>query len=264
MADGGAWSVACWLLPALQNIALPLYNAVVPRATTLEMLADLAEEQSGLFTRRQAESTGMAWSTLARLAKNGAAERVAQGVYRLRGAPPADHLALRAAWLQLAPDVPAWQRRPDEGVISHRSAASVYGLGHLPADVHQFTMPARRQSRRPDVRLHRALIRDAEWIKLRGLLVTRPSRTAADLLSDQEDPQAVAHVVADALRPIYDYPGTVARALAPYAARFGLPHGDGLALMRWLLDLTGDPERAAWLEEARLSLARDESDTRNG
>jgi hypothetical protein len=113
------------------------------------------------------------------------------------------------------------------------------------------------------MRLHRALLRDREWIKLRGLLVTRPSRTAADLLSDQEDPQAVAHVVADALRPVNDYPGTVVRVLAPYAARFGLPHGDGLALMHWLLDLTGDPEREAWLEEARVSLVRNGSGTRD-
>jgi hypothetical protein len=52
--------------------------------------------------------------------------------------------------------------------------------------------------------LHRALLRDGEWIRLRGLLVTRLSRIAADLLSDQEDPQAVAHVVADALRPVHD------------------------------------------------------------
>jgi hypothetical protein len=141
--------------------------------------------------------------------------------------------------------------------------AAIYGLGHLPADEHQFILPARRQSRRPDVRLHRGLLRHDEWISLRGLLVARPSRTAADLLADQEDPQAVAHVVADALRPIYDYPGTVARALAPHAGRFGLPHGDGLAIMRWLLDLTRDPERAAWLDEARVSLARDDSDTRN-
>lgn len=82
----------------------------------------------------------MAWSTLARLAADAAAiERVAHGVYRLRGAPPADHLNLRAAWLQLAPGVPAWQRTSDTGVVSHRSAASMYGLGHLPADIHEFS-----------------------------------------------------------------------------------------------------------------------------
>ncbi|HZC26699.1 MAG TPA: type IV toxin-antitoxin system AbiEi family antitoxin domain-containing protein, partial [Actinopolymorphaceae bacterium] len=112
--------------------------------TTLSVLAELAEEQWGLFTRRQAEATGMAWSTLARLARSGVVERVAYGLYRLRGAPPVDHLDLRAAWLQLVPDVPAWERTPETGVVSHRSAASVLGLGHLPADTHEFTLPGRR------------------------------------------------------------------------------------------------------------------------
>jgi hypothetical protein len=84
----------------------------------------VAEDQWGLFTRQQAESTGMAWTTLARLVKNNIAERVAHGIYRLRGAPPVDHLALRAAWLQLAPGTPVWQRTARQGVISRRSAAS--------------------------------------------------------------------------------------------------------------------------------------------
>jgi hypothetical protein len=229
----------------------------MPRGTTLEALAEVAEDQWGLFTRRQAESTGMAWTTLARLADDNAAERVAHGVYRLRGTPPIDHLALRAAWMQLAPDTPVWRRTALQGVISHRSAASVYGLGHLPADVHHFVLPTRRQSRRPDVRLHRARLTDDEWASLGGLLVTRPGRTAADLLADREDPEAVAQVIADALRPVHDYPGTVARMIAPYATRFGLPKGDGLALLEWLLNLTHDPERDTWLAGARASTVRD-------
>lgn len=225
-------------------------------ASTLQALSDLTEDQWGLFTRRQAEAAGMAWTTLSRLTKGGATERVAHGVYRLRGTPPADHLLLRAAWLQLAPDVPTWERQPQQGVISHRSAASLYGLGHLPADVHEFILPTRRQSRRVDVRLHRSMLSPGEWIDLRGLLVTRPSRTAADLLADHEDPQAVGHVIADALRPVFDYPGTIAAALNPHARRFGLETNDGLALLAWLLDLTGAPEHDAWLAEARASLAR--------
>lgn len=214
-------------------------------------LADLAEEQWGLFTRRQAEATGLAWSTLARLASDGATvERIAHGVYRLRGAPPVDHLDLRAAWLQLAPDTPAWERTPDTGVVSHRSAAALYGLGHLPADVHEFILPTRRQSRRPDLRLHRSRLTEAEWTTLHGLPVTRPARIAADLLTDREDPGAAGHVIADALREGYDYPVTVVHALTLHAARFGLRRGDGPALLRWLLDLTGTPERHQWLDEA--------------
>ena len=223
----------------------------MPHATTLQALADLAEEQWGLFTRRQAEATGMAWTTLSRLVSDGAVERVAHGVYRLRGAPPPDDLALRAAWLQLAPDIPAWERTPAQGVVSHRSAAALYRLGDLPADVHSFTLPVRRQSRRSDVRLHHRPLAEREWITLRGLPVTRPSRIAADLLAEREDPGAVARIVADALRGVYDYPGAVAKALAPHAASFGLSRGDGLGLLGWLLDLSGDPEQATWLNEAR-------------
>ena len=224
--------------------------------STLSRIARIAEDQWGLITRRQAEGTGVSQATLQRLAKTGILDRVAHGVYRLTGAPPPEYLSLRAAWLQLAPEVPAWERTPEQGVVSHRSAAALYDLGHLPADRHEFTLPERRQSRRPDVRLHHRAVRPGEWIVLHGMPVTRPSRIAADLLDDKEDPEAVAQVIADALRPIYDYPGTFAEALAPYAASFGLRRGDGLALLRWLLDTVGDPETPRWMEEARTHVER--------
>lgn len=149
-----------------------------------------------------------------------------------------------------------WERTPEQGVVSHRSAAALYGLGHLPADRQEFTVPERRQSRRPDVRLHHRAVRPDEWVILHGMPVTRPSRIAADLLGDKEDPEAVAQVIADALRPVYDYPAAFADALAPYAASFGLRRGDGLALLRWLLDTVGDPEMPRWIEEARAHVER--------
>lgn len=228
----------------------------MPRHTTLSRLAPIAEDQWGLVTRRQAERAGVSRATLQRLASDAVLGRVAYGVYHLTGAPMPDHLDLRAAWLQLAPDVPAWERTPAQGVVSHRSAAALYGLGHLPADVHEFTLPTRRQSRHPDVRLHRRALQPTECIELRDLPVTRPSRIASDLLRDKEDPEAVAHVVADAIHGVFDYPGTVADALAPRAAAFGLRRGDGLALLRWLLDLVGDPDARGWLEGAREHVSR--------
>ncbi|MFD6098488.1 type IV toxin-antitoxin system AbiEi family antitoxin domain-containing protein [Nocardiopsis flavescens] len=215
----------------------------MPRSTTMAPLVDLAEEQWGLFTRRQAESTGMAWSTLARLASEAATvERVAHGVYRLRGGPPPEHLELRAAWLQLSPDTPAWERPPEQGVVSHRSAAALYGLGHLPADVHEFTLPERKQSRRPDLRLHRGRLPDTDRTSREGLPVTRPRRIVSDLLSAREDPGAVGLIAADALRAGHDDPASVARALSAHAGRFGLRRGDGSALLRWLLGLAAVPE----------------------
>jgi Transcriptional regulator, AbiEi antitoxin len=229
-----------------------MYIAVMPNYTTMNRLAELAADQWGLVTRRQAERAGISRATFDRLAANGSVlERVAYGVYHLTGAPIPDHLELRAAWLQLAPEIPAWERTRDQGIPSHRSAAALYSIGHLPADRHDFTLPTRKQSRRQDVRLHHRKVSTGEWIEIRGLPVTRPSRIASDLLLDQEDPEAVAHVVADAIRAVYDYPATFAEALAPHAIKFGLRKGDGIGLLRWLLDLVGDPESSQWMEEAQ-------------
>jgi hypothetical protein len=229
--------------------------------STLNRLSRISEDQWGLVTVRQAELAGVSETSLRRLATNSVQvlEWVADGVYRLTGAPEPDHLSLRAAWLQLDPDIPAWKRTPDQGVISHRSAAALYGLGHLPADVHDFTVPNQRQAPQPDIRLYQGRVGSSEWIKIRGMLVTRPSRIAADLLSDDEDPEAVAYVIADAIRSTYDYPGTFVDALAPYAARFGLRPDDGLELLQWLLDLVGDPDTGQWLQEARAHIARSSS-----
>jgi hypothetical protein len=223
----------------------------MPSYLHLERLGSLASDQWGLITRRQAEGCGLSAATIARLSvAGGLLKRVAHGVYLVSGAPVPDDLALRAAWLQLAPDVPVWERTPEEGVVSHRSAASIYRVGDLSADRHEFTLPARRQTRRRDVRLHTRPLSGGEWIELRGLPVTRPSRIASDLLYDNEDPEAVSRIVADSLRGIFDYAGTFADSLAPHAARFGLRRGDGRALLRWLLDLSDDPDVHQWIDEA--------------
>jgi len=227
------------------------------RGTSISLLAPIATDQWGLITRSQAERAGIPHATFDRLVEDeDLVERVAHGVYRLKLAPTPDHLMLRAAWLQLAPDVPAWERRPEQGVVSHRSAAALYGIGDLPADRHEFTLPTRRQSRRPDVRLHRRQLAEHEWIWLRGLPITLPSRIVDDLLRDDEGPEAVAQITADAIRAVYDYPGTFAEVLGGHAARFGLRRGDGIALLRWLLDLVGDPETPRWMHEARTRLRR--------
>jgi hypothetical protein len=208
----------------------------------------IAEEQWGLITKQQIEATGLAWTTLMRRLDRGSMERVAHGVYRIRGGGQCDHLELRAAWLQLEPKVPAWERTPAQGVVSHRSAAMLYGIGHFPADTHEFTLPVRRQTRRKDIRLHRGDVDDCA--SLQGLPLTRPSRIAADLLAAREDPGGVAQLIVDALRPSLEHPRSVASAIAPYAAAHGMRRGDGTGLLGWLLQLSGDPGREMWLAEA--------------
>lgn len=218
----------------------------------MRRIADLTQDQWGLVTRRQLEDAGFAPTTIERLtAPGGVLERVSWGVYQLAGTPVPDHRDLRGAWLQLAPRLLAWERAPGQGVVSHRSAAALYGLGHLTADQHEFTVPTRRQTRRPDVKIHVRALQDGEWASQGGLLVTRPPKTASDLLRSREDPEAVAQVTADALRHGYASPGEFAAALASSAAAHGFRRSDGVGLLQWLLDLTGDPDRGRWVSQAR-------------
>lgn len=214
-------------------------------------LRDVAEGQWGLVTLQQARAAGVAWRSLSRLVEGGLIERVAHGVYRVRGAAEPDHLGLRAAWLQLDPARAAWERLhdPDVAVVSHSSAAAVYGVGDLRPDVHEFTQTARRQTRRSDVRMHRGRIPGEQRAILGGLPTTRAGRMVSDLLVDSVDPDSIARITAEVLERRLDYPRAVAVALAPHAHRFGFRRGDGVALLDELLRRAGSRDREALLAE---------------
>ena len=221
-------------------------------SSPLTRIRDLAEGQWGLVTLQQARAAGVAWRSLTRLVEAGLLERVAHGVYRVRGGAEPDHLELHAAWLQLDPARPAWQRLsdPDVAVVSHASAASLYDVGDLRADVHEFTLPHRRQTRRSDVRIHRGTIPPERRILVDGLPTTRAGWMVGQLLADHVDPDAVAQIAREVLERVQDYPRVVAEAVAPYAQRFGLERGAGVALLDELLRRAGSRDREAIIAEA--------------
>ena len=196
-----------------------------------------------MVTRRQAQEAGVGNTSMARLVEDRRVERVAHGVYRIRGGGEPDHLGLRAAWLQLAPERPAWARLddPEDAVVSHASAASLHRVGDLRADVHEFTLPRRRQTRRHDVRLHRGRVPVADRIVLSGLPVTRAGWMIGDLIADHVEPSAVGQIAAEVLGGGLESAADVAKGVAPHAARFGLPRGDGEATLDHLLALAGSP-----------------------
>lgn len=212
----------------------------------LQRISQVSEDQWGLVTRSQAQGAGVGWTSLSQLTRDGRLERVAHGVYRVRGSGEPDHQALRAAWLQLEPAVPAWQRMddPDLAVVTHGSAAAMYGVGDVLGDVHEFTVPVRHQSRRRDVRFHRGRIPRDQWQLHGGLPVQRAAWMIGDLLADHVEPMTVAEITAEVLDRGHDDPHTVAEGLAPQASRFGLPRRDGIALLDHLLHLADHPNRA--------------------
>lgn len=157
--------------------------------------------------------------------------------------------------LELDPDRPAWERLddPDAAVVSHSSAAALYGVGDLRADIHEFTVPRRQQTRRRDVRLRRGVVPENGRFLLHGLPTTRAGWMVADLLADSVDPDQVAQIAAEVIANVYDYPRGVAESLAPHAAKFGFRKGDWIALLDGLLRRTGYAEREQMIAMARQS-----------
>ncbi len=200
------------------------------------LAAEVAEDQWGLVTRAQALAAGVPRATFARLVAAGALVRLAHGVYRIAGGPDPGHLDLRAAWLQLEPLTPAWQRaRSDQvAVVSHRSAADLYRLGDLIADTHEFSVSVRTQTRRADVRLYLRQVPPADRVVVEGLPVTRAHRIVADLLAAHEDGSAVATIAVEAVRRGLTTPAQIAVSVAPLARRYHV--GDGAALVDQLLN----------------------------
>lgn len=197
----------------------------------------MAADQWGMITTAQATAVGVDRTTLARLVDAGLLTSPARGVYVAPAATPS-HVDERAAWLRLDPHRPAWQRGAldlDGGVISHRSAVKIHGLGDLPADRVEITVPRRRTTRDPAVHLRRANLIDGDITVVDGLPVTTVQRTILDLLADNVDGGHVGDILADAAaRNDLDF-DTLASRAGMHAGTYGIRGRDGHALVRSLL-----------------------------
>jgi very-short-patch-repair endonuclease len=110
-------------------------------------------------------------------------------------------------------------------VLSHRSAACVWGLLDRPSEIALTTTRARHS--RPGLTLHRVTELDRRDLRLRrGLPVTSPSRTIVDLAADDELEQAVAIAFDKGLASPDEVRAAVERA----------PHHKGLVRLNRLLE----------------------------
>lgn len=212
---------------------------VMNRLGWRKTVAELATGQWGLFTTPQARQLGAPYSRLTDSVITGALTRIAYGVYRITGAPIHPHEELRAAWLALDPHRSAAERLAcldPGGVVSHRSAAWVHELGDIDADVKEFTVQARRRTRRPDHRFHVGHVAPGEWIRVDGLPVTSPLRTIADLAADRLDGGHLAGILCATLETGRATIVDVENTLKPHSRRYGLRRHDGQLLVEHLLN----------------------------
>jgi predicted transcriptional regulator of viral defense system len=143
-------------------------------------LFEIAEQQQGFFSTKQAKAAGFAENTHPYHVQVGNWIREYRGIYRLALFPTADRpdLVLWALWSRnRAEEV--------EGVYSHQTALSLYDLSDLnPAKLHM-TVPTdfRRNSEIPGILvLHYANLRESDVQNAQGFKFTRPLRTILDLI----------------------------------------------------------------------------------
>jgi hypothetical protein len=145
-------------------------------------LFDLAEQQQGFFTTKQAKAAGFAENTHPYHVHAGNWIREHRGIYRLALFPTPDR-----------PDLVLWslwsRNRKEEvdGVYSHQTALSLYELSDLnPAKLHM-TVPTnfRRNCDIPGiVVLHYRDLLKSEIQPGPGYKYTKPLRTILDLIED--------------------------------------------------------------------------------
>jgi predicted transcriptional regulator of viral defense system len=212
--------------------------------STQARLGSIAEHRWGLVTTAQAEDAGVSRKQLSRMASAGAIERVAQGVYRMAGAPPQDHEAIYATWLALGGATTPRSRAGLASLVAAGvTAAIVHDAGDFFLDGFDFMVPARKGTRLPGVRLRiRRLTRD-EVIPVDGLPTLTVERTIADLVELGTDLSLVAGAVRDAVRADkLVAPDRLASYLDPIAAR---RRGDGRSLANDLFESAG-VSREGW------------------
>jgi len=144
-----------------------------------DALFEVAEEQQGYFTSKQATAAGYQLGSQAHHVKSGNWVRVERGIYRLARFPQSseEQLVIYALWSRnLAGKI--------EGVYSHQTALSIHELSDVnPSKLH-LTVPAkfRRKAKVPKILvLHRASLDEKDVMQRHGFAVTRPLRAIADL-----------------------------------------------------------------------------------
>jgi very-short-patch-repair endonuclease len=145
-------------------------------------LAEIASPQHALITLEQLGELKVTRHQRERLLATGEVIRVAHEVYRIGGAPFPWQARIAAMRLALGADA----------IVSHRSAAALYGLdGFDQQRVVHLSIPAARSPRKPpDVRLHRCFDYDLIQPEVRqSIPVTDPARLVLDLYAGERNPE---------------------------------------------------------------------------
>ena len=190
-------------------------------------IAWVARLQHGVVAREQLLQTGVTTAQIALRLRDGRLRTIHRGVY-LVGPVPTDLAYSQAALLACGSDA----------VLSHRSAAAIWGLLPYPSKAYPWvTVPSSQHVVRPRIvvrrrSLHRRDIRTRERLRL-----VSPPRAVLDCAEVLDDPYELEAMVAEAAFRGLASDAEVREQVRRSARRPGVPH------VRKILDIEGGPQR---------------------
>lgn len=184
---------------------------VMPGRVYTELL-ELAQDQHGYLRAEDVRDAGFDPKRLVDYERRGIAERMAYGVYRMKGVPP-DELDeyMRAA---------LWPR--GAGVLSHETALDLYELCDVnPAGI-DVTVPRGYRTHRPvpaPYRLHHRDLPGGQTTRLRGLPIVTPLRAILDAIETHVRGELIEQAIQTAEQQSLLTRDGAADARSAYAAR---------------------------------------------
>jgi very-short-patch-repair endonuclease/predicted transcriptional regulator of viral defense system len=142
--------------------------------------ARIASRQNGRITTEQLRGCAFGAKSIERAVQAGRLHRVHQGVYAVGHQAPSRRADWHAAVLACGPDA----------VLSHRSAATAWGIRDGVGPRIDVTIPSSRRRRRPGIDVHRSDLLPFEIGVWRDIPIATPARTMVDLahvLKDQPE-----------------------------------------------------------------------------
>lgn len=200
----------------------------------LARAAAKAAARYGLITWDELLEAGMSPDVTRRLVAEGQLTRVARGIYRMIGVKPTWRGRMMAACLQAG----------DGAVVSHRSAAAVWGLeGFEPPRIVDLTVPPNRRPRIEQARVHRRAVTGRAVRD--GIPLTPIPETILDLCAVSRNHGIPLRALDDVRRRKLATSAELERCLAEHAGRKapGIPLYRSLLTRRLGPDATGDGVR---------------------
>ena len=188
-------------------------DVLPPRGTTTSAasadreIAAIALRQHGVIEYRQLIRLGLSPKAIAHRVETGRLHRIHRGVYAVGHAK----LSGRGQWMA------AVLAAGDDAALSHRSAASLWGLPVPASSLIDVTAPKDR--RRPGIAIHEAVLLPDEHTSRDGIPVTTVARTILDLAATE--PRHVERALREAERRRLADTTPLAALLTRYPGRRG-------------------------------------------